>query len=72
MAIEYIRTTKIMAYLKEKEIRISAEAKPKLINSLNNKIKSELDNIIDKLPKFTKGEKQGQLKRITIKLEDVE
>lgn len=72
MSIEFIRPTKMMAYLKEKEIRISAEAKPKLIKSLNNKIKLELDNIIDKLPRFSKGEKQGKLKRITIKPEDVE
>jgi len=35
MSKEYIRPTKVWAYLKEKPIRISGEAKPKFLEILN-------------------------------------
>jgi hypothetical protein len=60
-----------MAYLKEKGIRISGEAKPELIKRLNNRVSSEIDKLIDSLPKFTKGENAGTPKRKTIQLEDL-
>ena len=71
MVIEYVRPTKVWAYFKEKGIRISGEAKPKLLELLNHAVNSELDKTIDALPKFSKGQKKGELKRKTIKSEDL-
>ena len=71
MVIEYVRPTKVWAYFKEKGIRISGEAKPKLLELLNQVVNSELDKVIDALPKFSKGQKKGELKRKTIKAEDL-
>jgi len=68
---DYIRPTKVWAYFKTKEIRISGDAKQKLIQILNNAVTAELDKAIDKLPKFSKGQKEGEPKRKTIKLEDL-
>jgi hypothetical protein len=67
----YIRPTKVWAYFKEKGIRVSGDAKPKLIKILNDSLNVELDKVIDKLPKFSKGQKEGEPKRKTIQLEDL-
>ncbi|MHA1649341.1 MAG: hypothetical protein ACTSYB_04025 [Candidatus Helarchaeota archaeon] len=71
MGLEYVRPTKVWAYFKEKGIRISADAKTKLLEILNTQITAELDKVIDKLPKYTKGQNKGELKRKTIKLDDL-
>jgi len=71
VSLEYVRPTKVWAYFKEKGVRVSGEAKPKIIEILNKSISSELDSIIDKLPKFTKGGHIGEPKRKTIKVEDL-
>ncbi len=71
MGLEYIRPTKVWAYFKEKGIRISGDAKTKLIEVLNTAITGELEKVIDKLPKYTKGQNTGELKRKTIKMEDL-
>ncbi|MFX1295679.1 MAG: hypothetical protein ACFFD2_12610 [Promethearchaeota archaeon] len=71
MQLEYVRPTKVWAYFKEKGIRISGEAKPKLLDILNNCITAELDKTIEKLPKYSKGQKVGEIKRKTIKIEDL-
>ena len=71
MSAEIVRPTKVWAYIKEKGIRVSADAKPKIIQMLNIEVAKEIDNIIDKLPKFSKGQKKGEIKRKTIKPEDL-
>ncbi|NVM52590.1 MAG: hypothetical protein HWN66_02720 [Candidatus Helarchaeota archaeon] len=71
MPIEGVRPTKVWAYFKEKGIRVSGEAKPKIMELLNQTLAGELDKIIDKLPKFSKGQKKGEIKRKTIKAEDL-
>ncbi len=71
MAQEYIRPTKIMAYFKEKGIRVSGDAKVELIKKLNESIEKNINNIIDKLPKITKGDNKGELKRKTIMPDDL-
>ena len=68
---DYIRPTKVWAYFKTKEIRVSGDAKPALIQLLNKAITAELEKVIDKLPKFSKGQNIGEPKRKTIKLEDL-
>ncbi len=71
MSQEYVRPTKVQAYFKEKGIRVSGDAKPKVIELLNNSVEAALNEVIDKLPKFSKGEHKGELKRKTIKPEDL-
>jgi hypothetical protein len=71
MNLEYVRPTKVWAYFKEKGIRISGDAKVKLLELLNNSITSELDTVIGKLPKISRGQNKGELKRKTIKVEDL-
>jgi len=68
---DYIRPTKVWAYFKSKEIRVSGDAKPKLVQILNDAITAELEKVINKLPKFSKGQNIGEPKRKTIKLEDL-
>ena len=71
MVLEAVRPTKVWAYFKEQGIRISGDAKPKIIELLNKALENELSNVIDKLPKITKGQRKGEPKRKTIKLEDL-
>jgi uncharacterized spore protein YtfJ len=71
MSIEYVRPTKVWQYFKEKGIRVAGEAKQKIIEKINQMIPAELDKIIDKLPKFTKGQSKGEAKRKTLKAEDI-
>ena len=71
MELDCVRPTKVMAYLKEKGIRIAGDAKPELMKQLNSEISLKIEEIINKLPKFTKGENKGEPKRKTIKLEDL-
>ena len=71
MSQEYVRPTKVWAYIKEKGIRVSGDAKPQIIKILNDAISAEIDAVIDKLPKYSKGENKGTLKRKTIKPEDL-
>ncbi|MHA1230289.1 MAG: hypothetical protein ACTSRP_04215 [Candidatus Helarchaeota archaeon] len=70
--IDYVRLTRVWDSFKAKEIRVSSEAKPKIIEILNKVVDKKIKEIIDKLPKYTKGANVGALKRKTIKLEDLE
>ncbi len=71
MSFEYVQKSKVWAYFKEKGVRVSGEAKPKIIELLNQGISIEIEKIIEKLPKFSKGQNKGEPKRKTIKLEDL-
>ncbi|MHA1270009.1 MAG: hypothetical protein ACTSPY_09515 [Candidatus Helarchaeota archaeon] len=70
--LEYIRTTKVWESFRKKEVRISGEAKPKIIQIINKAVFDKINTIIDTLPKLSKGPNKGSLKRKTIKLEDLE
>ncbi|MHA2011765.1 MAG: hypothetical protein ACTSWG_05335, partial [Candidatus Helarchaeota archaeon] len=69
---DYIRISKIVSTFREKEIRISAEAKPKIVQILNKAVYEKINEIIDTLPKWSRGAKKGNIKRKTIRLEDLE
>lgn len=71
MSQEYVRSTKLWAFFKEKGIRVSGEAKPKIIETVNSAIETQLEGFIDKLPRYSKGEHKGEIKRKTIKLDDL-
>jgi hypothetical protein len=69
---KYVRISKIKELLIEEgtKIRISGEAKEKVAEYLDTKVAEAVKALIDKLPRKSKGEKKGDLKRITILPED--
>lgn len=68
---EFIKPTLVKQVINESGMRVSKEARPMLMDILNETIKKDIDRIKQQLPTFQKGEKQGERKRITIKPEDV-
>ncbi|HMF33189.1 MAG TPA: hypothetical protein VKK79_17320 [Candidatus Lokiarchaeia archaeon] len=53
------------------KIRISGEAKDKVMEYLDKAVEKGVVDLIDKLPKKTKGPQKGELKRITLQAEDL-
>lgn len=70
---KYIRISKIRDLLVEGEtkIRVSGDAKDDLAEYLDKAIEQAAKDLIDKLPRKSKGKEKGELKRITIKTEDL-
>ena len=68
---EFIKPTLVKQVINDSGMRVSKEARPMLMDILNETIKKDIDRIKQQLPTFQKGEKQGEKKRITIKPEDV-
>ena len=68
---DFIKPTIVKEVINDSGMRMSKEAKPLLMDILNETIKKDIDRIKQQLPTFQKGEKQGEKKRITIKPEDV-
>ncbi|MHA1734502.1 MAG: hypothetical protein ACTSU5_21395 [Promethearchaeota archaeon] len=52
------------------KVRISGAAKSLVLKYLDDKVKEGVQELIDKLPKKSKGKNKGLLKRITIQAED--
>ncbi|UYP45772.1 hypothetical protein NEF87_002057 [Candidatus Lokiarchaeum ossiferum] len=69
---KYVRISKIKELLihNDQKIRVSGDAKEKLAEFLDKAIEKAAEEMINKLPRKTKGEGKGQLKRITFQLED--
>lgn len=53
-------------------MRISGEAKDKIMEFLDKAVEKGVKELIDKLPKKSKGPEKGGLKRITLQLEDLQ
>jgi hypothetical protein len=72
--VKYIRSSKIkdLFKVKEQNIRISADAKELVYEYLDNKVKEGVEEILAKLPRKTKGDSKGELKRITVFPSDFE
>ncbi len=72
--VKYIRSSKIKDLFKvnKQSIRISAEAKDMVYKFLDDKVKEGVEEILNKLPRKTKGDSKGELKRITIFPSDFE
>ena len=69
---KYVRLTKVWDSFKEKGIRIAGDTKPLIIDLLNKYIFEKIGEISDTLPKISKGPNKGNMKRKTIKPEDLE
>lgn len=70
--VKYIRSSKLKPLLVEgtTNIRISGEAKPLLLEVLDKAVEEAMNKVIKNLPRITKGDNKGTLKRITIMKED--
>ena len=71
---KYIRISKIRELLIEGEtkIRIAGDAKEKVAEFLDLAVGAAVKEIINKLPRKSKGSSKGELKRITIQAADFE
>ena len=69
---KYIRISKIRDLLVEGDtkIRVSGDAKDNLAEYFDKAMEKAVKELIDKLPRKSKGTEKGQLKRITIQTED--
>lgn len=69
---KFVRISKIKELLIEEgtKIRISGEAKVDVAKYLDQAVEKAVKELIDKLPRKSKGDKKGELKRITILPED--
>ena len=69
---KYIRVSKIKELFIEGQtkIRISGEAKDKVHEYIDLAVGAAVKELIDKLPRKSKGSSKGELKRITIQLDD--
>ncbi|MHA1776197.1 MAG: hypothetical protein DRO88_10125 [Promethearchaeia archaeon] len=69
---KYIRVSKVKELFVEgdKKIRISGEAKDLVHEYLDKAVEAAAKELIDKLPRKSKGSSKGELKRITIQKED--
>ena len=69
---KYIRISKIRDLLVEGEtkIRIAGDAKDDLAEYLDKAVANAAKDLIDKLPRKSKGKEKGELKRITLKADD--
>lgn len=71
---KYIRISKIRDLLVEGDtkIRVSGDAKDQLAEFFDKAVEKAVKDLIEKLPRKSKGSQKGSLKRITIQAEDFE
>lgn len=71
---KYVRVSKVKDLFVEedKKIRISGDAKDLVHEYLDNAVAEAAKELINKLPRKSKGGHKGELKRITIQAEDFE
>jgi hypothetical protein len=67
----YIRRSEVIKFFKARDIRATDDAKEKLFEHLRACVQKELERAIDQLPKLSKGEHMGELKRKTLAAEDI-
>ncbi len=73
---KYIRVTKIKDILvddqTDKKIRVAGDAKDLVYEYLDNAVVQACQDLVNKLPRKSKGANKGDLKRITLKPRDFE
>jgi formaldehyde-activating enzyme involved in methanogenesis len=70
----FIRVSKIRDLLIEGEtkIRVAGDAKDNVYEYLDKAVEAAVKELINKLPRKSKGQSKGELKRITIQKQDFE
>ncbi len=71
---KFVRVSKIRDLLVEGDvkIRVAGDAKEKVNEYLDKAVAAAVKDLIDKLPRKSKGSSKGELKRITIQVQDFE
>ncbi len=73
---KYIRVTKVKDLLfdeqTDKKIRVAGDAKGLVYEFLDEAVKNACQDLVNKLPRKSKGPNKGELKRITLKPRDFE
>lgn len=67
----FVRPTYVHRAFTDEGLRVSKEARPMIMDFLNETIKKDIERIKQTIPTFQKGEKEGEKKRITIMPEDI-
>ena len=70
---KYIRVSKVkeLFYNKEQQIRISGEAKADIWKFLDDYVAKGVQELISRLPRKSKGDRKGELSRITLTKEEL-
>ena len=68
---EFVKPTYVHRAFNDFGLRVSKDARPMIMDFLNEKIKKDIEKIKEQIPTYQKGEKEGEKKRITIKPEDL-
>jgi len=70
----FVRVSKIRDLLIEGEtkIRVAGDAKDNVYEYLDKAVEAAVKELINKLPRKSKGQSKGELKRITIQKQDFE
>ncbi len=70
---QFILSSKVKALFlgpNGEKIRIAGDAKDKVMQYLDEKVKEGVQELIQKLPTKSKGAKKGELKRLTLQPDD--
>ena len=67
----FVRPTYVHRAFTDEGLRVSKEARPMIMDFLNETIKNDIERIKQTIPTFQKGDKEGEKKRITIMPEDI-
>ena len=67
----FVRPTYVHRAFTDEGLRVSKEARPMIMDFLNETIKKDIERIKQTIPTFQKGEREGDKKRITIMPEDI-
>ncbi len=68
----FVRPTYVQRAFSADGLRVAKAARPVLMEVLNDAIKADIARIKQQLPTITKGEREGEKKRVTIQPADVE
>jgi hypothetical protein len=67
----FVRPTYVHRAFTDEGLRVSKEARPMIMDFLNETIKKDIERIKQTIPTFQKGDKEGEKKRITIMPDDI-
>src|SRR5271157_5038650 len=67
----FVKPTFVQRAFNAEGLRVAKEARPALMEALNEAIQHDIDRIKQQLPTFQRGAKEGEKQRVTIKSEDV-
>ncbi len=68
---KFLMKSRIDEYFSKLGIRRAGDAKDSVLKWLDKKVEDNIQEIIDALPKKSKGKSKGELKRKTIMVEDI-